>query len=280
MLVIQALSVHAQDYWRPGKYPIEMCYLGRFNKTLVPAALEVWFDATSETLPDGISGHHTVLGRIKSQDTIQACKDATAGRKTQALLLEDVDYSLVRGWIEDCTNHHGTKYNPPSFDSSKSLSLLLVDAKRIRLVECGWYCYYLVLSYVWGVSEQFQTVRNNVQELSQDRALLRIRGQLLLLIRDAIDFVAAIGESYLWIDSLCIFQDDTELKEKYIPKMDSIYRQALLTLIIISGHDVNSALPGVTDGSRRVSQLPVRLGSLILVAEFLTLATVEKLSMW
>ncbi|RSL46676.1 hypothetical protein CEP54_013750, partial [Fusarium duplospermum] len=39
-LIIKALSVYAQSYWQPGKYPVEMCHLGRLNGNLPPGRIE------------------------------------------------------------------------------------------------------------------------------------------------------------------------------------------------------------------------------------------------
>lgn len=265
-LIVKALSVHAKSYWQPGKYPIETCYLGRFSGNSTPGRVEVWFHATSKTLPDGIWGHSTVLGRIKCLDSLEPP------------LLERLNYSLIRSWMDDCATRHGQKCNPPGSDDS--LPLLLLDVKRMRLFKSDRYCRYLALSYVWGKAKQFRTVKSNFQQLQQDGAFLRVRDQLPQLINDAITFVADLGETYLWVDALCIVQDDPEAKELYVPQMDRIYGQALLTVVAVAGSDANCALPGVVAGSRVMSQSPVQLGSLMLFAEPRNLATTVESSTW
>lgn len=266
-LIVKALSVHAKSYWQPGKYPIETCYLGRFSGNSTAGRVEVWFHATSKTLPDGIWGHSTVLGRIKCLDSVEP------------RLLERLNYSLIRSWMDDCATRHGPKCNPPG-SGSDSLPPLLLDVKRMRLFKSDRYCRYLALSYVWGKAKQFKTVKSNFQHLQQDGALLRVRDQLPQLINDAITFVADLGETYLWVDALCIVQDDPEAKELYVPRMDRIYGQALLTVVALAGSDANCALPGVVAGSRTTSHSPVQLGSLTLCAELRNLATTVESSEW
>ncbi|KAI8660883.1 HET domain-containing protein [Fusarium keratoplasticum] len=266
-LIVKALSVYARSYWLPGKYPVEMCYLGRLSGNSTPGRIEVWFHATSKTLPDGIWGHFTVLGRIKCLESVEPP------------VLERLNYSLIRSWMDDCTTRHGPKCNPPGL-SRDCLPLILLDVKQMRLFKSDRHCRYLALSYVWGKAKQFTTVKSSFQELQQDGALLRVRDQLPQLINDAIAFVADLGETYLWVDALCIVQDDPEVKEFYVPCMDKIYGQALLTIVVLAGSDANCALPGIATGSRTPSQSPVQLGSLILAPELRSLAATVESSTW
>ena len=41
---------------------------------------------------------------------------------------------------------------------------------------------------------------------------------------------AAIGEKYLWVDSICILQNDDLNKMEFIPRMDAIYALSVLTI--------------------------------------------------
>lgn len=121
-LIVKALNVYAQSYWQPGKCPVEMCYLGRLSGNSSPGRIEVWLHATSKTLPDGIWGHHTVLGRIKYLDSVEP------------RVLERLNYSLIRSWMDDCTTRHGLKCNPPG-PGRDCLPLILLDVKKMRLFK-------------------------------------------------------------------------------------------------------------------------------------------------
>ena len=269
-LAIQALSAYSLEHWAPGEYPVEMCYLGRSANTNRPG-IDVWFNCTTETLPAGVHGQFTTLGHILPLDT----------RRTHARFLgETLDYDLVRSWLQDCVVNHGTICNHPVSSSDSPLSLLLLDVRRMRLVRGDSSCLFLALSYVWGHAERFYTKKENLEELQKDGAFSRVRDRLPRLISDAIDFVTAIGETYLWVDVLCIVQDDALAKEYYIPQMDKIYGRALLTMVALSSDDTNSALPGVTAGSRAPSHTPIQVGGLTLVAKPPSLSTVEKQSAW
>jgi hypothetical protein len=62
-----------------------------------------------------------------------------------------------------------------------------------------------------------------------------------------------IGERYLWVDSLCIVQDDPQEKHGQIANMDAIYGNAILTINAAAGQDANAGLPGVRPLSRKWS---------------------------
>ena len=64
-------------------------------------------------------------------------------------------------------------------------------------------------------------------------------------IRHAIELVGLLGERYLWVDRLCICQDDEETKASQIDIMGDIYGNALVTIIAASGWDANHGLRGI-----------------------------------
>ena len=69
-------------------------------------------------------------------------------------------------------------------------------------------------------------------------------------IKDAMDFVSTIGERYLWVDPLCLMQDDEYDMSEGIRAMDLIYRGSALTIIAANGSNADAGLPGVHPGSR------------------------------
>lgn len=53
---------------------------------------------------------------------------------------------------------------------------------------------------------------------------------LPLTLRDAIRVTRALNIPFLWIDSLCIVQDDTEDWKREASKMESVYSNAEITI--------------------------------------------------
>lgn len=281
-LAIQALNSHSRKHWKADIYPVEVCYLGRYDEKPNRPVLEVWFNSTSETLPDGMSGHSTTLAQILPlhQPLVQNARTAGAISRAQ-IVGEKIDIPRIRGWMESCASLHGPNCNPPKPHISErpDFGLLLVDVKRMRLTVCEWNSRYIALSYVWGSSKGMTSTTTNILHLQKDGALRELRSELPQAISDAIDLTDTIGETYLWVDALCIVQDDNRSKAVYISRMDQIYGNAHVTLVTLNDPSVDSALPGVAH-SRVPIQSPVEINGLHLVPRLPQLSIVQQYSAW
>jgi hypothetical protein len=130
----------------------------------------------------------------------------------------------------------------------------VIDVQRKCLVDYDliWMGSYIALSYVWG-SRPFLTLNKaNEAELRNEGSL----SQELLpdTIADAITVVDSMGEQYLWVDSLCILQDDDSDKKRMINRMGTIYRDADMTIVGLCGEDAYAGLPGVRADKPRIHQ--------------------------
>ncbi len=99
-----------------------------------------------------------------------------------------------------------------------------------------------------------QNMRHLSEMLGMDGALLKRTDQLQTTIKDAISFTGIIGERYLWIDSLCIVQDDADDKNNQISAMDQTYSSAVLTVAVTSGETADDGLAGMGAGPRTIRQ--------------------------
>lgn len=78
-------------------------------------------------------------------------------------------------------------------------------------------------------------------------------------VEDAILFVQGIGERFLWIDRLCIIQDDMRNKQAAINKMDAIFFNAYAVIIAGSGSNADSGLPGIDQDTRSHQEISSEL---------------------
>jgi len=176
---------------------------------------------------------------------------------------QQVSISLVRKWLLECEEKHGGACNNrESWYFSQTGSVLADQLKETLLIDVLDKCLvsaslsrrYIALSYVWGKANVFQTTKANRNDLSRQGALCIGQAQLPQTIRDAMELVEALGERYLWVDALCIVQDDASQKHELISRMHEIYDAALVTIVALSGQDADSGLPGLRARSRQAQR--------------------------
>jgi hypothetical protein len=199
----------------------------------------------------------------KEQACIQylADKDPAEHRRFfgRRLNADQIDIELLRSWMGRCVKWHGDQYSDECERSGISAQALpnnlrLIDVRNtpsIVKVKNTTDLRYVALSYVWGE----QKMR---AECGMEPAILKrenvMYGQPTLLpqplpqtIKDAIRVIGELGFKYLWVDALCIVQNDApEQKNLHISKMDAIYNRASLTIAAGAGDHANYGLPGIS----------------------------------
>jgi hypothetical protein len=104
---------------------------------------------------------------------------------------------------------------------------------------------YVALSYVWGRARNFRAMQSNKQQLQHPGALESGGFDIPRTVRDAMNVVAILQEKYLWVDALCIIQDEDSTKQAQLSNMASIYAEATVTIIAKEGHDSSHGLHGI-----------------------------------
>lgn len=116
---------------------------------------------------------------------------------------------------------------------------------------------WVALSYCWGGPQKHSLRKENTDAYGTPGAL--IKGTLPPMIFDALIVTHAIGERYIWIDSLCIVQDDELDKAKYLSVMDAIYAHAVLTIVNATTTGTSLCLSGIEQMGNRRTQRPFQL---------------------
>ena len=195
-----------------------------------------------------------------SPQTEQEFLDTVGGRYVST----QVNIELLRAWLHQCEREHGevciSSLRLPAERNRKTTfqPTFVVDVMQSCLVDTPSQCRYVALSYVWGTAPVFRHLLDNTQDLRKTGSLHSL--PIPATIRDAITLVHAIGERYLWVDSLCIIQNDLMMQQVEMMRMGSIYSRALFTIIAAAGGHANSGLPGVDRGSREQVQKILKLG--------------------
>ena len=109
---------------------------------------------------------------------------------------------------------------------------------------------YAALSHRWGSSALTTTLAN-----LQSRKKCIIWAELPKIFQDAIAITRQLGLRYLWIDSLCIIQDDIEDWQRQSAQMSSIYANSYVTIAATSSDSSDSTC--LTSNNR--ARAPVEL---------------------
>ena len=129
--------------------------------------------------------------------------------------------------MTDCVNFHE--------DCNQNLVLKLPrrvidigsDTTNMRLVEEeGMYGHYAALSHCWGKKRPLETTLSTLNCRKQKLEWTSMPATF----RDAVTVTRDLGLRYLWIDSLCIIQDDDQDWEVESAKMGSIFNAAHIVI--------------------------------------------------
>ena len=185
----------------------------------------------------------------------------------------------VRDWMQICVDEHGQSctLKPAQVDRTQQASMerpkhqgfpLIRDSINIiRLIDVHRHSIrelhnlkldeikFMALSYVWGSNSTVRLANANRTALQKSASLRDLN--LQRTIADSIRLVDELGLKYLWVDALCIIQDDAKDQSYQIGKIATIYSAAFLTIVAASGEDSNAGLPGFGSSSRLFEQQEV-----------------------
>jgi hypothetical protein len=177
------------------------------------------------------------------------------------VIAPQADVELLKTWLRSCEHVHGAQCAPipdvvytPHSSPEGLKTFRVIDVGSMCIVDAEPGCRYLALSYCWGQTPSLSLLKENKRELMTPRALEPLHGKLPKTLRDAIHLTKLLGEKFLWVDRLCLVQDDPDDLRQGIPKMDLVYEGSVLCVIAAAGEDADGGLPGVHPGEREVTQ--------------------------
>ena len=184
------------------------------------------------------------------------------------LLPDMCNSNLIRQWLSICESTHGGNCRPRLDQRLSTIRLVDTRAKCIKSFvqtsDLG-IPRYIALSYVWGPTLSSYTLLAKDLEHVHNIGFLDYQ-RLPATILDAISLVSNIGERYIWVDRLCIVQDDDKDKMRYIPMMGSIYAEAIFTIIAAAGADSDAGLPGLRPGTRQSRQHSILINTMCITS--------------
>lgn len=210
------------------------------------------------------------------------------GRRRCYELPYDVDF--VRECFQTCFTKHGEACSNPvrrnngrvfplNNDEELPLRMRCIDVLDQCVVQIprDGSCQYAVLSYVWGASNFLLLTKANLAQMSAKDGLNQVR--IPRTISEAIEVTISLGLRYLWVDSLCIVQDDRSEKLLQIQKMHKVYASATLTIVAAGANGADDGLWEMKNDIRQ-PQIEEEVSGLHFVGTEPTLEDVLVESIW
>ncbi|CAM1511148.1 Fc.00g086610.m01.CDS01 [Cosmosporella sp. VM-42] len=167
----------------------------------------------------------------------------------------------AKAWLAECLANHPSCSKKPRFnhiwcsdnshtvqdleaESSMPKRLLAFDSEPqgedvVKLIEVKEVLQYFALSHRWGGNETCKATGATLGSMEEDGLKL---GDLPRTFRDAVEFTRGMGYAYLWIDSLCIVQDDSKDWQDEARRMACVYGNAIATITALDARDSGTGL--------------------------------------
>lgn len=147
--------------------------------------------------------------------------------------------NIAKQWIQNCLTEHSKCTRP----DLTPLPTRVIDVGHFddcpnpRLfVSHGQLDRYVTLSHVWGVGYRVVLTKNNLHKFEQEIMLTK----LPKTFQDAIQMTRLLGVRYLWIDALCIIQDDQSDWKRESTSMCSVFENAVFSISAVAATDTHS----------------------------------------
>ncbi|KAH7310209.1 heterokaryon incompatibility protein-domain-containing protein [Rhexocercosporidium sp. MPI-PUGE-AT-0058] len=171
--------------------------------------------------------------------SVGAERDSEA-RKEEHVLGEVIkpadDLERVRSWITRCKDGHKKCNAPPPnvFYPTRLLDVGSLETPKTHIVlGSDVEGEYTTLSHCWGLKP---IVRLTKETLTQYLSEIGPEN-LSKTFTEAIHITRSLGIRYLWIDSLCIIQDDAEDWERESATMGKVYSRGFLNITASTSSD-------------------------------------------
>ncbi|KAI1287518.1 hypothetical protein F5Y03DRAFT_405496 [Xylaria venustula] len=142
-------------------------------------------------------------------------------------------FKTARAWLDNCQHHHlscGKEDNANSVLPTRVIDVGDGSIEPCLYIGNGECAAYLALSYCRSPSNDIVTTKESLQNHMEAIKL----SSLPPTLHDAILATRQLGFRYLWVDVLCIIQDDADDWERETQHTGAIYANATVTL---SAHD-------------------------------------------
>ena len=161
--------------------------------------------------------------------------------------LSETTLGNIANWIRDCDTTHSSCLKFPQtlptrvIDLGPSTNQTTIEEPYPRLYNTHDHDYsqtsrYISLSYCWGQGVSMKTLTSNLASFHNAIPF----NDLPRTFQDALNISKRLEVRYVWIDALCIVQDDQKDWNKEASSMASIYEHSAFTICVMNGMSSDS----------------------------------------
>ncbi|EWZ32427.1 serine/threonine protein kinase [Fusarium oxysporum f. sp. radicis-lycopersici 26381] len=178
-------------------------------------------------------------------------------------------YRLFQKWLYVCDNEHGHARDACSGGCAVQMPTRLIyvgeSSEHLEDIKDSGFLRYLALSHCWGGSTSLSTLTSNIDKFRSEIP----HEQLPINFQEAIKVTRALKIPYLWIDSLCIIQDDPEDWRREAARMGQVFSNAYCTIAATSAAASNEGFLTPKLNSALSATLKTPEGGLLHISEFM-----------
>jgi hypothetical protein len=189
------------------------------------------FDRSDRTIIFHDSSHLKSKALVFDLVAHRGSKDILRIVKRQPPVIDvasDRSFRQARNWLAHCVDKHSQDGFCPKLERTRLPKRVIdVSGRSPRLhLSKGASGQYASLSYCWGGTTQVLTHKDTLSKHYEGL----VYESLPRTIQDAIVVTRKLNLRYLWIDCLCIVQDDKVEREQELEHMGSIFENAYVTI--------------------------------------------------
>jgi len=214
----------------------------------------VWFYIFFGSISDDTLGSPCpwpTIGAAMSKEYPAANLESWRGSSASHILAnpnENNSMEIIEKWLEHCVKQHPSCRQELEANNSSPLPKRVINVgpdgnSGIHIFEhdddnSPVKGQYVALSHCWGITKHILTLMGNIEDWKKN-----IPWNILhSTFQEAIAIARRLGIRYLWIDSLCIIQDDSKDWNIEAAKMGSIYSRAYLVIAATGAVDGNGGI--------------------------------------
>ncbi|KAH5069019.1 hypothetical protein HBI56_186060 [Parastagonospora nodorum] len=184
--------------------------------------------------------YYTWISSLKASPDISADEIPESIKRAQDPYVGSENSLRQAGeWLTTCHGAHPLcSEMPTDFVPTRLLKLgTNEDQHKVQLIHTspGDCVAWVALSYVWGGDQSFKTTVSSMTEMHRQIPVITLPQTL----QDAVIVCRGIGIQYLWVDCLCIVQDDADDLSRELAFMPKIYQRAWVTISASTADDVS-----------------------------------------